>query len=267
MNIDAIIQFWDRVRTSLSFIPSLMVIGAIALAASTPAIDAAIPESWPRAIPLLFSGGAVGARAVLTTIATSMIGVAGVVFSMTIVSLQLASSQFGPRLLRTFLRDRGNQVVLGTFLGTFVYCVVVLPMVDTAGSSVYVPHIAVTIAELQAVVSLAMLVYYINHVAQSIHADAVMHSVGRELESVVDQLFPHEIGDSADECHETVVSEESLRSRPHEVFATRSGYLRFNRTALRAAAAQLATDAVDQLISAADRKQLLKGAEWAGRRD
>lgn len=227
MNVDAVIQLWDRFRSSLWFLPALIVSGALGLAAATPFIEAQIPDGWASESPLVFSGRAAGARAVLSTIATATIGVAGVLFSMTIVSLQLASSQFGPRLLRTFLRDRSSQLVLGTFLGTFLYCIVVMPTFDTSPESHSVPHIAVTIAALLAISSLSMLVYFIDHIAQSIHVDAVIHSVSEELRSAIDELFPESIGGGRDEPvgqrHEAPVCD----GEPTSVLADKSGYVRF----------------------------------------
>ena len=98
-----------------------MAASSAVLALSSVALDQKLPQSW-RGNDWIYSGGAEGARAVLSVIASSMITVAGVVFSITIVALTLASSQFGPRLLRNFMRDTANQVVLGTFIATFLYC-------------------------------------------------------------------------------------------------------------------------------------------------
>lgn len=222
-----ITHYWDRVRTSLWFVPSLLVLAALGLAAITPAIDRVIPYTWINQTPLLFSGKADGARAVLTTVATATIGVAGVVFSMTIVSLQLASSQFGPRLLRTYLRDRSNQIVLGTFLGTFLYCIVVLPTVNATDQFAFVPHIAVTISVLLAITCLAMLVYYIDHIAQSIHADAVIDSVSRELEVVIDDLFPEDIGQAGGLSDDPGEPDLTQRTESVSIESTGSGYIRF----------------------------------------
>lgn len=227
INSNTIIHYWDKVRTSLWFVPSLMVSGALGLAAITPVIDGLIPNSWINNTPLVFSGRAAGARAVLMTVSTAAIGVVGVVFSMTIVSLQLASSQFGPRLLRTYMRDQSNQVVLGTFLGTFLYCIVVLPTINETGESPFVPHIAVTISVLLAIVCLAMLVYYIDHIAQSIHADAVIDSVSRELEVVIDGLFPEDIGQGGAASDEKVEPSLAQDHESVQVEAIGSGYIRF----------------------------------------
>jgi len=150
---------------------------------------------------------------------------------MTVVSLQLASSSFGPRLLRTFLRDRGNQLVLGTFLGTFLYCIVVLPTIDTtadpAGDEIVVPRVAVAIAVLLSVASLAMLVYYIDHVAQSIHADAVVYSVGQELDREVEQLFPGDVGADAPDASDRGAGAPRVEGEPARITARQSGYVRF----------------------------------------
>ncbi len=224
-NVDSLTQLWDRVRTSLWFVPGMMSLGALVLAIAISRLDRAVSDEWLSRIPLVFSGRPAGGRAVLSTIAGSMITIAGVVFSMTIVSLQLASAQFGPRLLRTFLRDRGNQVVLGTFVGTCLFCILVLPSIDTTGESSFVPHIAVTTAVLLAVVSLGMLVYFIDHVAQSIHADAVIHSVGCELDQTIDQLFPETIGEG--DSDQADAESVETAGAPVVLHARCAGYLRF----------------------------------------
>lgn len=115
---------------------------------------------------------------------------AGVTFSITIAALSLASSQFGPRLLRNFVRDRGNQLVLGTFIATFLYCLLVLRTVRSANEITFVPHVSVTIGVILAVASLGVLIYFIHHVSVSIQADQVIAAVGRELDSAVDLAFP-----------------------------------------------------------------------------
>ena len=221
--------------------PGLMVAATLLLAMMTPRIDRMIPAGWLSDLPIIFSGAPVNARTVLSTIATSMITIAGVVFSMTIVSLQLASSQFGPRLLRTFLRDTANQVVLGTFVATFLYCIVILPSVDSRTDAIFVPQLSVTIAIVLAVISLGMLVFFIDHVAQSIHADAVIQSVATELDYVIDDLYPANGAENEGLAHagtgngmaDEEVTPDSLDQATGTVHAPRSGYIRFiNRQGL-----------------------------------
>ena len=107
-----------------------------------------------------------------------MITIAGVVFSMTLIALSLASSQLGPRLLRNFMRDAINQVVLGTFLATFLYCLLVLRTIRRAETNLFVPHLAVTPGVVFAVVSVRVLIYFIHHISLSIQADQVVAWVG-----------------------------------------------------------------------------------------
>jgi len=187
--VDVIKQIWDRIRTSLWFVPGLFALAAGLLAGATAAGDRFIPDEWLREVFFIYTGHAEGARELLATIATSIIGITGVVFSMTIVSLQLASSQFGPRLLRTFMRNRGSQVALGVFTGSFLYCIAVLPTIDASAEG-SIPHVAVTLAVALAFTSVGVLVYYIHHVAQSIHADSVAEAVGHELIGVIENHFP-----------------------------------------------------------------------------
>jgi uncharacterized membrane protein len=138
-----------------------------------------------------------GSRAILSAIAGSMVSVATTAFSITIVALQLASSQFGPRLLRNFMQDTGNQIVLGTFISTFVYSLLVLRTVNGVDKNEFVPHIAVTFGIILAIASIGVLIYFIHHSASSIQVDHVISKVGRELDDVIDQLFPKQIGRGA----------------------------------------------------------------------
>ncbi len=114
-----LLSLWESVHTSFWFLPTVMAIAAVGLSVGMVRLDRSVSVDTPLLREFLYPGGAEGARLVLSTIAGSMITVAGVTFSITIVALTLASSQFGPRLLRSFMADKGNQVVLGTFVGTF----------------------------------------------------------------------------------------------------------------------------------------------------
>ena len=189
-----LLKYWDALRSSFWFLPSLMTSGAFALAFATVALDEAVTDEWLQAQSWAYTGGAEGASLVLGTVAGSMITIAGVVFSMTLVALSLASSQLGPRLLRNFMRDTINQVVLGTFLATFVYCLLVLRTIRRAEEVLFVPHLSVTVGLLFALVSLGVLIYFIHHVSVSIQADEVVARVGTELLQGIDRLFPEEIG-------------------------------------------------------------------------
>src|SRR5690606_23311280 len=136
---------WEAIRASYWFVPSAMSIGAALLSFTMVWADSALPDEWLEELPWLYTGTASGARTLLQAIANSMIGLAGVVFSITIVALTLASEQFGPRLLRNFMRDTGNQITLGTFLAAFLYCILVLRKVQDSndpGAVIFIPQLS-----------------------------------------------------------------------------------------------------------------------------
>ncbi|MBU2361185.1 MAG: DUF2254 domain-containing protein [Alphaproteobacteria bacterium] len=139
---------------------------------------------------LLYTFGPEGARAILSVIASSMITVASLIFSITMLSLQLASSQFGPRVLENFMRDRSNQIVLGTFVATFLYCLVVLRAVRGTADSSFVPHLTVAFAVVLAAVGVAVLIYFIHHIATSIRIETLLAQLADDGCIAVDRLFP-----------------------------------------------------------------------------
>ncbi len=188
---------WLRVANSLWLLPSIMVVAALALAVglieAEDLVDTSLSEHWPR----LFGAGTDGARGMLTAIASSMITVAGTVFSVTIVALSLAASQYSPRVLRTFTSDRPTQVVLGVFVGIFVYCLVVLRTIRGAEELEFVPSLAVMGGLVLALVGIAFLVFFIHHLAQSIQASSIVSRVAAATLATVEQLFPENVGHPA----------------------------------------------------------------------
>jgi uncharacterized membrane protein len=191
-------NLWYHLRASFWFLPTLMAVAAIVLSIITTAIDREILYQKDIQQWWLYSGGPDGARTVLSVIASSMITVAGVVFSITIVVLTLASSQFGPRLIRNFMNVRANQMVLGTFVATFIYGILVLRNVNSVAGGLFVPSLSVTIAILMSLLSLGVLIYFIHSVAESIQAQNIIARVRRDLDNAVDRLFPEEIGQEED---------------------------------------------------------------------
>ena len=209
-------HLWLGVRASFWFVPGLMVVGAILLAAAALAVDGSI--SAADLPPWVYAGGADGARALLSTVAGSMVTVAGVGFSITIVALVLASTQFGPRLLTLFMRDLTSQVTLGTFTGTFTYCILVLRTVRGADEGqAWVPQLAITIAIGMTLLSVAALVYFVHHVAVSIQAPKLVATVARDLERAIDALYPGALGEGgpipAEEEIPTLASDEVVLAR------------------------------------------------------
>ncbi len=220
---DLLVLFAARVRESFWLLPLLMLAGSIAIAVVAlgfnPQHDAAIaePMSW------LFQFSAQGSRSVLMAIAGSMITVAGVVFSITVVVLTLASSQYGPRLIRNFIRDRMNQFAVGTFIATFMYCIIVLGAIDDPSSLGFVPQLAVNLGVVFTLFSLMVLVFYLHHVASSIRPEVLLDGVGRELLNSIDR-YVSEWRDMKKPEHD-IDGITSVYSHSVEVTAPRSGYV------------------------------------------
>lgn len=203
-------KLWDSLHSSFWFVPTLMVSLALGLSLITIWIDHKQEANIVERIGWAYSLGPSGSRAILSAIAGSMVSVATTAFSITIVALQLASSQFGPRLLRNFMQDTGNQIVLGTFISTFVYSLMVLRTVNGVENDEFVPHLSVTIGLGLAIASVGVLIYFIHHSASSIQVDQVIKQVGYDLDVAIDQLFPERIGRSASKHQQ----EESLAAIP-----------------------------------------------------
>jgi uncharacterized membrane protein len=187
-----LLNLWFSLYSNFWFAPLAMCAAAVAIHWSLIGLDRHLADEVVEKFGWAYTGGAEGARAVLSVIASSMIAVAGVVFSITIVVLQLASSQFGPRLIREFMRDRGNQFVLGTFLATFLYCVLTLRTVRGPAEAVFVPHISIAAGVALAVASLGVLIYFIHHVARSIQVETVLDGLAAELGGAIERLLPAE---------------------------------------------------------------------------
>ena len=201
-------QFWLR--------PALVVVLCIGLAITATWFDRtyaaasnATSSSWG------YSGGGEGARSLLGAVASSSIGVAGTIFSITIAALSLASGQMGPRLLRNFVRDARNQVALGIFLGTFAYALMVLRTVRTIDEGTFVPHVAVTGAMVLALVCIGTLVWFVHHIATTINVETVVDAVSRDL---IDA-----IGSKTQEAAPLLPPEVPVQGMPAS--GTGSGYL------------------------------------------
>lgn len=186
---------WDILKGSFWFIPLSMVFVSILSAFVIPYIDSLVGYKPSGFFNYFFSGGADSAKSILSTIAGAMIGVAGTVFSITLVALTLASSQFGSRLLRNFMYDRLNQIVLGSYIATFVYCLLVLRTVESDIDSVFVPNISVLFSIFLAIVNIILLVFFIHHIAMSIQADNVIAKINNTMLSNIKRLFPKELSE------------------------------------------------------------------------
>lgn len=183
----------DGMRTQLWPLPAFAVVLAVGLGTALPALDAAVGEQLPGSIAvLLFGGGPEAARSILSAIAGSLITVTSLTFSLTVVTLQLASSQFSPRLLRTFTRDRFVHVTLALFLSTFAFALTVLRSVRTGGGQgeSFVPGISVTVAFALAIASVMGLVLFLAHLTREIRVETMMRKVNVETQDTIDKVFP-----------------------------------------------------------------------------
>lgn len=218
---------WEAVHSSYWFIPSMMTAGAIGLSVATTALDVRMSDDLVRIVGRVFSGGPEDARQLISMLAGSMITVAGVTFSVTIVALTLASQQFGPRLLHNFMRDTGNQVVLGTFVATFVYCLMVFRSLRVTDKTEFVPQVSATVAIGLALASLGVLIFFIHHVAASIRVTNIIAAVSRELKSSIDRLFPRELGQEPEVDEKELIRQipEHFDDRAASVSAAESGYI------------------------------------------
>jgi uncharacterized membrane protein len=175
----------DELRTNLWLVPTAEVLAATALFFATGAVDRAAYQGTIRLPAWVISGSADAARLVLASIAGAVITVVGIVFSITIVTLTLASTQFGPRMLGNFIRDRGTQLTLGTYVATFVYCILVLVSIGPGDRGDYVPHLSITMTFQLVLIDLAVLIYFIHHIATQIQLPQVIAGIAKDLAEAV----------------------------------------------------------------------------------
>ncbi len=222
-----LLNLWGSLRDSFWFVPSFMVFLAVVLSMIMLAIDRRGGLEVYPIFNFLYAGGLEGARSVLSTIASSMITVAGVVFSITMVVLTLASSQFGSRLLKNFMHDMGNQVVLGTFISTYIYCLLVLQTVHAEEEEIFVPAVSVTFAIALALINIGVIIYFIHHVSTSIQASHVIANVHVELEKTLQRLFPSELGGEYRKLEHNNINDQYKEKYQHtiKIQARDSGYL------------------------------------------
>ena len=221
--------WWDRLRTSFWFMPAMMAASAAILFVATLEADYWLGSDAQTGAWWLYSGGHEGARAVLSVVASSMITVAGVVFSIMMVVLSLAAQQYGPRLLRNFMRDRITQVVMGAFVATFLYCILVLRTIRGENHEPFVPQISVTVGVGLSLICLGLLIYFIHHVSVSIHVGQISTRVQDDLLSTIDSIFPDMVGKSDSDLPEETKDSTTLPDFDRvgvPVLAEASGYLK-----------------------------------------
>ncbi len=188
---------WRReaLRTNLWLVPCAEIALAVVLFVGTHALDRAAYDGSVHFPSFFISGSADAARQILTAIAAAVITVVTLVFSITIVTLTLASTQFGPRMLRNFIRDRITQFTLGTFVATFVYAILALVSIGPGSRGYFVPHLSITVTMALVLLDVTVLVLFINHIAKSIQLPQVIASIAGDLSHAIDI----EVGGAHDE--------------------------------------------------------------------
>lgn len=220
--------FWNELKATFWFIPVLIIIFSVGLAVLLVYVDEAVAISQDGLGRFFFVNSADSARSILSTISGAMIGVAGTVFSVTLVALTLASSQFGPRLIKNFMYVRLNQVVLGSYISTYLYCLLVLNTIKDNDSFIFVPSLSILVAIIAAMVNIVLLIVFIHQIAVSIQADKVISDILDLMIGQAETLFPEKIGEGAPQ--ERAVVEEDIKSAYTTTLSLRvegNGYLQY----------------------------------------
>jgi uncharacterized membrane protein len=222
-----LLYLWENLGTSFWFLPFLIILTAIGAAFGLIYFDYTERSDYADRFFLIFTGTAESARNVLSVIAGAMLSVAGTVFSITLVALTLASSQLGPRLLRNFMYDRLNQTVIGIYVATFIYSLIVLHSIKSNAEEELIPNLAVTFALVLATGSIFLLIIFIHHISVSIQADYIIADVDKKLGISFRKIFPSNLGqEPPDEFNETRLH---LALKEHQckdmILLNRSGYL------------------------------------------
>ncbi len=218
---------WRRevLRTNLWLVPAVEVVAAAILFGITYSLDRAAYDGVFKTPGWAITGSADVARTILTAIAAAVITVIGVVFSIVIVALTLTSTQFGPRMLRNFIRDRGTQLTLGTYVATFVYAVLTLGSVGQGGNGPFVPHISVTMTLVLMLADLAVLIYFLHHIAVQIQLPQVIAGIAGDLQQAIEL----QAGDQSEGADAQLAAAllENMTGQGGVVAAPRSGYLQY----------------------------------------
>ena len=218
-----------------------MVVAAFLLAVGMIQLSGVVPRDLLIRFPRLFGADAQSSRSMLSTIAGAMATIAGVTFSITVVAVAQASSQYTSRILRNFLNDRPSQFVLGMLAGTFVYCLVLIRTIRGDADLLFIPGLGVLGAFGLAIASIGFLVYFIHHIAESLQASVVLARVRRETIATIDRLYPSSSNDAPADLGAADASWSDTGWQ--EIAATETGYLQaIDREALISWACE--TDAV-----------------------
>ena len=223
-----LVFYWKELLATFWFLPILIICLAIVLSIVLVKFDNFISISEDQWIHFFLVNDSISARSILSTISGAMIGVAGTVFSVTLVALTLASSQFGPRLIKNFMYIRLNQIVLGSYIATYLYCLLVLSSIkDTDGYS-FIPSFSILLAIFAAIANIILLIIFIHKIAVSIQADRVISDISDFLGKQLEDNFPEKIDEEKEDNKDfNVDSKTSAYSSQISIKAPSSGYLQY----------------------------------------
>lgn len=208
---------WDRLLSSLWFRPAVLT-GGIALAAfATVQIDRAMGGGW-----LFFQASVDDARAILSSITSSLLTVTTVTFSIIMVALVLASQQYSPRVIRNLMRDSRPQYVLGLFIGTFLYSLLVLAQTSSIQDRVFVPLISILFSVILTLASIVAFIFFIHHVAESIQASNIIGQAAASTLALLGERFPASVGDPGDDA---ALERSRPAGKPVAVASPQAGYV------------------------------------------
>ncbi|TCK68991.1 putative membrane protein [Winogradskyella wandonensis] len=220
---------WKQLNTTFWFLPTFIICLSIVLVIFILRLDEVITISTDGLGRFFFVNSIESARSLLTTIAGAMIGVAGTVFSITLVALSLTTSQLGSRQIRNFMYHKLNQFVLGSYISTFVCCVIILNVVNKFDNGIFIPHLTILFATVLSIANIILLIFFIHNVAVSIQANSVVAEISKELSDNLNTMFPESFGDETNKT----LSEESLEDTKlnypikHDLILGSSGYLQY----------------------------------------
>jgi uncharacterized membrane protein len=223
-----LIFFLKELVNTFWFIPVVIILISIGLAIGLTSLDGLVNLTQKGLSKYFFVNSADSARSILSTISGAMIGVAGTVFSVTLVALTLASSQFGPRLIKNFMYVRLNQVVLGAYISTYLYCLIVLNTIKENEGFTFVPSLSILAAIIVAIVNIILLIVFIHQIAISLQADKIISDISESISSQIKELFPENMGEESEILEPE--NEEAAKSAFRKTFPIRgnkSGYLQY----------------------------------------
>lgn len=220
--------YYKELIATFWFVPVLIIVLSIFLSIGLVSLDSYLNLTLDGFLQFFLVNSANSARTILSTISGAMIGVAGTVFSVTLVALTLASSQFGPRLIKNFMYVKLNQVVLGSYIATYLYCLLILNAVKDNNGYTFIPSISILVAILFAMVNIILLIVFIHQIATSIQADKVIADISILISKQVKTIFPEEMGDEIIDDEEIdVTAELSGYKEKIALKSNKSGYIRY----------------------------------------